>query len=86
LCLIGKILDGSLSDFGDPATWPSYVVKELPKEDFYRIQQAYDAWNKEHGKAPKGALASAGEQGIADEKNGGNRGADAAGNGPGPGR
>ena len=85
LCLIGKILDGSLSDFGDPATWPTYIVKELPREDFYKIQQAYDAWNKEHGKAPRGALTSArpGEDGNEKDRIvGGGAGADP---GPGPG-
>lgn len=48
LCLLGKIADGSLSDYGDPKTWPHYEVQQLSKEDFYKVEQAYDAWNKAH--------------------------------------
>ena len=52
-CLLGKLADGSLSDFGDPSTWPRYAVKQIPPEDFYRIRKAYDAWHAEHGAAQK---------------------------------
>ena len=48
LCLLGKIADGSLSDYGDPKTWPHYEVQQLSKEDFNKVEQAYDAWNKAH--------------------------------------
>lgn len=53
ICLLGKLADGSLSDFGDPRTWPHYEVKQIPPEDFYKIQKAYDAWHAEHGAAQK---------------------------------
>jgi len=44
--------DGSLSDFGDPRTWPVYQTGQLPPEDFYKIEQAYTQWHKDHpGKA-----------------------------------
>jgi hypothetical protein len=33
----------------DPASWPTYEVKQLQPEDFYKIQQAYDDWHKAHG-------------------------------------
>jgi hypothetical protein len=48
-CLLGKIADGTLSDYGDPRTWPTYETKQLQPEDFYKIQQAYDDWHKAHG-------------------------------------
>jgi hypothetical protein len=48
ICLLSKIMDGSLDDFGDPAKWPVYAVKQLPPEDFYKIQQTYDQWHKDH--------------------------------------
>lgn len=43
-----KMADGSLSDFGDPKTWPIYQTKQLPPEDFYKIEQAYAEWHKDH--------------------------------------
>ena len=52
LCLLMKIADGSLSDYGDPKTWPHYEVTQLSKGDFYKIEQAYDAWHKAHAGAP----------------------------------
>jgi hypothetical protein len=55
MCLLGKIADGSLSDFGDPRTWPNYEIKQLQPEDFYKVEQAYDAWHKAHpADAPHG--------------------------------
>jgi hypothetical protein len=52
LCLVSKILDGSVSDFTDPATWPNYAVKEIPPEDFAKIEQAYEAWHRAHPAKP----------------------------------
>lgn len=48
MCMLMKIADGSLSDFGDPKTWPIYQTKQLPPEDFYKIEQAYAEWHKDH--------------------------------------
>ena len=48
VCLASKFADGSLAD---PRTWPIYETKQLALIEFYKIDQAYDAWNKEH--APK---------------------------------
>jgi len=50
--------DGSLSDFGDPRTWPVYQTGQLPPEDFYKIEQAYTQWHKDHpGKAANATAA-----------------------------
>jgi len=48
MCVLMKMADGSLSDFGDPKTWPIYQTKQLPPEDFYKIEQAYADWHKDH--------------------------------------
>jgi hypothetical protein len=48
MCLIGKIASGSLGDFADPESWPHYVVKQMPSDDFYKVEKAYDAWHKDH--------------------------------------
>jgi hypothetical protein len=48
MCVLMKMADGSLSDFGDPKTWPIYQTKQLPPEDFYKIEQAYAEWHKDH--------------------------------------
>ena len=53
VCLLGKIADGTLSDYGDPRTWPNYAVKQLPPEDFYKIEKQYDEWHAAHAK-PQG--------------------------------
>jgi hypothetical protein len=45
LCLTAKILDGSI---GDPKTWPLHAVNQLPKEDFYKLEQTYQQWHKDH--------------------------------------
>ena len=45
VCLASKIADGSVTD---PRTWPIYETKQLAPEDFYKVQQAYDAWNGAH--------------------------------------
>jgi hypothetical protein len=39
---LGKIADGTWTDFGDPRTWPHYAVKQLAPEDFYKIEKEYD--------------------------------------------
>jgi len=43
LCLLSKIADGSLDDYGDPGKWPTYAVKQLPPADFRQIQDSYAA-------------------------------------------
>lgn len=48
MCLLGKIMDGSLSDYGDPSKWPTYAVEQLPDRDFRKIEETYKAWQKEH--------------------------------------
>lgn len=48
MCVLMKMADGSLSDFGDPKTWPIYQTKQLPPEDFHKIEQAYAEWHKDH--------------------------------------
>ena len=48
MCMLMKIADGSLSDFGDPKTWPIYQTQQLPPEDFYKIEQAYAEWHRDH--------------------------------------
>ncbi len=53
MCVLMKMADGSLSDFGDPKTWPIYQTKQLPPEDFYKIEQAYAEWHKDHPAAPR---------------------------------
>lgn len=53
LCLAAKIADGSITD---PHTWPIYETEQLTPIELYKIEQAYDAWNKEH---PASALQPA---------------------------
>lgn len=48
LCLLRKIATNSMSDFTDPRTWPRYQVEQIPPEDFYRIEKAYDEWHEAH--------------------------------------
>lgn len=48
MCLLLKMADGSLSDFGDPKTWPIYETRQLASEDFYKIEQAYAEWHNAH--------------------------------------
>ncbi len=48
MCMLLKMADGSLSDFGDPKTWPVYETQQLAPEDFYKIEQAYAEWHKAH--------------------------------------
>jgi hypothetical protein len=48
MCLLTKIATGTLSDYGDPRQWPHYAVQQLAPEDFYKVEQAYDAWHKAH--------------------------------------
>lgn len=47
-CVLGKIADGTLADYGDPRTWPNYAVKQLTPEDFYKIEKQYDDWRAAH--------------------------------------
>ena len=49
-CLLEKIADGTWKDYGDPRSWPNYAVKQLPPEDFYKIEKEYDAWDAAHRK------------------------------------
>jgi hypothetical protein len=44
-CLAAKFADGTLTD---PHAWPIYQTKQLTPNDLYKIDQAYDAWNKDH--------------------------------------
>jgi len=44
-CLAVMILSGRIAD---PRTWPYYETRRYGKEDFYKIQQAYDQWHKDH--------------------------------------
>lgn len=48
-CLVEAFAAGTLTD---PMSWPTYRVKQLQPEDFYKIEQAYDDWHAAHGKAP----------------------------------
>lgn len=57
MCVLMKMADGSLSDFGDPKTWPIYQTKQLAPEDFYKIEQAYAEWHKDHPAPPAPASA-----------------------------
>jgi hypothetical protein len=52
MCLLGMIADGSLSDNGDPSKWPTYAVKQLPDRDFRKIEETYQAWNRDHPVPP----------------------------------
>lgn len=51
-CVIGKILNGTMSDYGDPSTWPRYEVQQIAPEDFYKLEKAYADWREAHPKAP----------------------------------
>ena len=44
-CLVAKFADGMLTN---PHAWPIYETRQLTPNDLYKIDQAYDAWNKEH--------------------------------------
>jgi hypothetical protein len=48
LCLLEKVATNRMGDFTDPRTWPRYDVKQIPPEDFKKIEEAYDAWHKAH--------------------------------------
>ncbi len=48
MCLLRKIATNSMSDFTDPRSWPRYQVEQIPPEDFYRIEKAYDEWHEAH--------------------------------------
>jgi hypothetical protein len=37
-----------LGGSSDPETWPTYSVTTYTRGDFYKIEQAYDAWHKAH--------------------------------------
>jgi hypothetical protein len=55
ICIAGMAAKGQLTD---PRSWPIYQTKQLAREDFYKIEQTYDAWNKEHLGAPQTASPS----------------------------
>ena len=46
-CLALMILSGKITD---PRTWPHYEVQMYGKGDFYKIEQAYDEWNRQHAR------------------------------------
>jgi hypothetical protein len=52
LCLLAMASEGALTD---PRDWPVYETNRLTPEDFYKIEQAYDAWHKANPKAPGSA-------------------------------
>jgi hypothetical protein len=49
LCLLAMASEGKLDD---PREWPVYATRKLAPADFYKIEQAYDAWHKTHPAAP----------------------------------
>jgi hypothetical protein len=52
VCLGMKLANGSLTN---PRTWPIYETKQLAPNELYKIEEAYDAWHKEHpAAAPDG--------------------------------
>jgi hypothetical protein len=58
LCVLKTIATGDFSSVTDPRQWPRYEVKQIPPEDFKKIEEAYDAWHKAH-RAPDNHLAPA---------------------------
>lgn len=48
LCLLMKIKDGTLSDYGDPSKWPTYAVEQLSDHDFQKVEETYQAWRRDH--------------------------------------
>lgn len=53
MCLLGKIANGSLDDYGDPAKWPVYATRQFRLEDLHKIEQAYADWNRQHTVTPE---------------------------------
>jgi hypothetical protein len=52
----GKVT-GLLGSSADPETWPTYEVTTYAQEDFYKREQAYDAWHKDHPTAQASATS-----------------------------
>jgi hypothetical protein len=52
LCLASMASKGELTN---PRDWPIYETKMLKPNELYKIQQAYDAWNKTHRKTQTAA-------------------------------
>jgi hypothetical protein len=48
LCYLAMIATGHGGELIDPRKWPHYEIDQLPPEDFYKVEQAYNAWHKEH--------------------------------------
>ncbi len=48
VCVAAMMAKGKLSD---PRSWPIYQTKQLAREDFYKIEQAYDQWHRDHPEA-----------------------------------
>jgi hypothetical protein len=50
--IIGIDTDGKVTGLAnasaDPETWPTYDVTTYAAGDFYKVEQAYDAWHKDH--------------------------------------
>jgi hypothetical protein len=61
VCVAAMMAEGELTD---PRSWPLYQTKQLARGDFYKIEQAYDAWHKDHPGAPSDAPASAPGTGV----------------------
>ncbi len=51
LCLLKVIATGDFSEVTDPRKWPTYEVKQIPPEDFRKIEAAYDSWHRVHREA-----------------------------------
>jgi hypothetical protein len=45
ICLVAMASTGKLTN---PRAWPIYETEKLTPEEFYKVEQAYDAWNKAH--------------------------------------
>jgi hypothetical protein len=48
VCLLAKIANGTLDDYGSPDRWPVYATKNLSPQNFHEIEEAYDAWHRDH--------------------------------------
>jgi hypothetical protein len=53
-CILMMLATGHGRELVDPHLWPHYEKENLPKEELYKVEKAYDAWNKKYGKAPGG--------------------------------
>ena len=48
LCVAALASKGTLAD---PHSWPVYQVRQIPPEDFKKIEAAYDSWHRAHREA-----------------------------------